>query len=155
MKNFEYAEEQKLIRKIWKIHDEIFSIPAKKFILHFTDVNMGGGCMLGYEYLKNNNQHFFDLEIIYDNSIPKLNFGDMLLVIKIQKLEKCTTNITYEKKENICSIVITTDFLHYRQMITTLGDCVKDYKYKKHNCVPKITQLTSLEVLIRNRMKGK
>ena len=29
MKNFTELEEKQLITKIWKVHDEIFSMPAK------------------------------------------------------------------------------------------------------------------------------
>jgi len=153
MKNFEYAKEQKLIREIWKIHDEIFSTPAKKFIMHFK--NTSGYPMRGYDELKENNKQHFNLEVVYNNSIPNLKFGDILITVQIQKLEKCNTTVEYEKDKTNFVITITTDFLHYRQCILTLGDCIECYHYKKHNVSPKITQLISFEKILLDKLKEK
>ena len=154
MKNFEYIEEHKLIRKIWSIHDKIFSTPAKRFIVHFSNDSMAGYVMRGYDYVKENHEGIFKLVIPYDNEIPNLTFGDNLIIIRNQKLEKCDTNIEYLREDNKHTITVTTDFLHFRQAIITFGDCMEQYAYKKHINMPNIEQLTSVEKIIFDNLKG-
>ena len=54
MKNFTELEEKQLITKIWKVHDEIFSMPAKWYIFCIIDGPMIGCAGFAYMFIDEN-----------------------------------------------------------------------------------------------------
>ena len=176
MKNFEYVEEQKLIQKIWNIHDKIFNMPYKNFIFCGIEhaYEMSSAILPGYTnysfeqyvdcpYL--NNKRVTYLSINQDKEV-NLKFGDILICIYILREKNLKNHIEfnyidksiYKNLPNHKSIVCKVDFLYFRQFIITYREAMLEYHKRKEKHLNlksplDVTQLTSLEKVIAEMNK--
>ena len=140
MKLFDFVEEQCLIRKIEKIHDEIFSHPAKRYVfLLGKTIDVTGGTIFPAYFFMNER---FDKEVLCAESLDEPKFGDRVTYLVLEKHEHA--------KNDVClvdgKIIITCGFLYFRQMIQLYRETLESYEIKKHKNIT-ITQLQSLDFL--------
>ena len=160
MKNFEYAEEQKLIHQIWKVHDEVFSIPAKRYIFCIIDGPMIGCAGFSYIVIDEDKCNGINKDVIAieykDLHNFEFQFGDLLIIVYCSKSKNCENDFQLIKKSlnndfpKHISIIAQCNFLYYRQYIQTYRECLENYKYKNNKQLPKITQLISFEAILRS-----
>ncbi len=147
MKNFSYLEEQKLIHKFWKLHDRIFSMPAKRFIFCIIDPVMNGTAGYAYDVLKNNN--FKNIVLIDFKDLEKFlfQFGDKFIVIHCNCDLNIDNDIYFEQpfQDKSISIIANIDFFYYRQYIQLFRESIENYQSK--NIEP--TQLIAFEEIVR------
>lgn len=146
MKNFSYVEEQKLIHKIWKLHNKIFGMPAKRFVFCIIDPVMNGTVGYAYDVLKENN--FKNIILINLEDLQKFSpqFGDKIVIINCNCDLDIKNDIHLEQNsqgENI-SIIADINFFYYRQYIQLFRESIENYQSKFEP-----TQLTAFEEMIK------
>ena len=154
MKNFTELEEKQLITKIWKVHDEIFSMPAKRYIFCIIDGPMIGCAGFAYMFIDENKDNGINKKVIaieYKDLLTfDFQFGDLLTIVYSNKLEKCKNDFILRREPlnsnfpKHISVIAQSDFLHYRQYIQVYRECLEDYQLKNNRIYPKITQLKAI-----------
>jgi len=160
MKNFSKIEEQQLITKIWKVHDEIFSLPAKRYVFAIINQIMCSGAAFAYDYLSQvKNVNIAIIRNIRDFDKFKFEFGDRLIIVYCQSgleiqndfiFKKGSINNIYPKHN---SIIITTDFFNQSEFAMLYRETIMEYQYKNHQKFPKISGMYAFECLTKNLEK--
>jgi len=149
---FSILEEKQLVKKIYAIHDKIFSCPAKKYVFCFKTKGDASGAAFGYysvnDHVKQN--------VVCTGDIPEQKFGEKTIIVMFEKYEKCSNDIVFEKRffDNIehDHIIVKSDFLHFKQMLTLYWEALEHYNTNKKF---KVTDLVSLEYTLKKMEEEK
>lgn len=157
LKNFTYAEEQKLIRKIWKIHDQIFSIPAKRYIFCVVDKVTAGAVCFAYHKLSERGKFLNRVQTFCfgEKPIPQLSFGDVFIVVRCEcdigiDCDFVVEKINDSEFPNRIEITTKINFFYYRQFIQLYRECMDEYKFKNNKNDVQITQIKAFEKVVES-----
>ena len=162
MKNFSKIEEQQLITKIWKVHDEIFSLPAKRYVFAIIDQNIGGAVLFAYDCL----EQIQDSKVIpirqwHDFHKFKFEFGDRLIIVYCETGLNVKNDFIFKRGPinrnypHHNSIIITLNFFNQNEFASLYRETIMEYKYKNHQNFPKISGIYSFEYMIQQMKENK
>lgn len=133
MKNFSYIEEQKLLKKIKKIHELIFSLPAKRYVFCVVDPVMAG--TVGYAYDVLGYDDIANTKVINFKNLDKFvpRFGDKLIIVYCDCDLVIDNDIEFINEplndfQDHVSIVTKINFLYYRQYIQLYRECIENFE---------------------------
>ena len=155
MKNFSDLEAKKLVKKIWKVHNEIFSLPAKRYVFCLVDATLCGLAAMPYDFLQEVNGK----KICVIRDFEKFNnfnfkFGDRLIVVYCNKNINIENDFIFTKKrqENNLpehnSIIANVNFFNHIEFALLYRNCMLGYK--NQNIFPEITKQFAFEHLVRD-----
>ena len=152
MELFSILEEKQLVKKIYAIHDKIFSSSAKHYTFCYKTDRTGVSSAFGYYHINDNTKY----NVTCTDQIPEQVFGEKTVIIMFEKYEECECDVFLTKRvfdgTEYDHIIVRADFLHHRQLAVLYREALEHYSTKQDF---KGTDLIALEYILTKMEKEK
>lgn len=131
MELFSILEEKQLVKKIYAVHDKIFSHPAKHYTFCYKTDRTGVSSAFGYYYINDNTKY----NVTCTDKIPEQVFGEKTVIVMFEKYEECECDVFLTKRLfdgiEYDHIIAKADFLHHRQLAVLYREALEHYNTKQ------------------------